>query len=164
MKTQLCRLLASMAVLSSLWGLCGHVHAALGQAPLRQSGTPVDTPSRSALAAVQVPGNAAAYTQNTLSLDTGTVVHEFVNAQGLVFAVRWQGPVLPDFGALFGQYLEDVKEEAASMRASRKRGAPLVINSAKLVVASRGKMRQFSGHAYVPALVPAGVLISDLLR
>jgi hypothetical protein len=105
----------------------------------------------------------AAYTVHDNLLPSGTRVQEFVNPAGLVFAVAWRGPVLPDLRALLGDYLAIFQRHTDAVRQAGLRGGPVNLVQEGLVVRSSGRMGDFSGHAYVPTLVPAGVNIHDLL-
>ena len=98
------------------------------------------------------------------TLDNGTLVREFADAQGVVYAVRWDGPTLPDLHALLGRYFGTFARAAQSRHGARQPGAPLMVQDGEVVVQSRGRMRQFTGFAYVPALVPTHVVIDDVLR
>lgn len=138
--------------------------AALGSAPLPRPNPPGTHPAKSAKAAGVLPADAQLYTDSVITDDSGNVTHEYVNAQGVVFAVRWSGPVLPNFQALFGAHFSALQTAAERSRSSRRRGAPLSLESDALVMVSRGKMGHFTGYAYVPSLVPAGVNVDDLLR
>lgn len=131
--------------------------AALGRAPQAPEQVP-QTRLRQALPA------ASLYTVHQTVLPTGTVVREFVTPGGLVFALSWAGPVLPDLGEFFGDYYAAFQEAARQRRAAGMRGGALVLQQASLVLVSRGRMGNFDGHAYVPALVPAGVAIETLLQ
>ena len=110
----------------------------------------------------QAPANAA-YTVSTVTLSTGTVVQEFVNAQQVVFAVAWQGPVLPDLAVFFGDHYAAFQRAAEEKRAAGQRGGPLLAQQSDLVMVSRGRMGRFQGHAYIPSLVPVTVNIRELL-
>jgi hypothetical protein len=137
--------------------------AALGQ-PL----APVTTSKPSAAAAATRLSAAAStqpnrYTTRSSTLESGTVVSEYATAAGLVFAVAWEGPTLPDLNSLLGSYFPTFREKADASRASRNVGTPFRIDSEGLVVHSSGRMRNFSGYAYAPDLIPAGVNISDIL-
>ena len=138
--------------------------AALGSVPLPRPSTLGTNPPKSAQAASVLPANAQPYTDSVITDASGGVTHEYVNTQGVVFAVRWSGPVLPNFQALFGNHFSALQTEAERSRAARKRGAPLSMESDTLVMVSRGKMGHFTGYAYVPSLVPAGVNVDDLLQ
>ena len=105
----------------------------------------------------------AGYTIQENLLDNGTRVQEFVTPTGVVFAVAWRGPVLPDLKALLGDYLSIFQRHTDSARQAGLRGGPVNLVQAGLVLRSSGRMGDFSGHAYVPALVPVGVNIHDLL-
>ena len=80
---------------------------------------------------------------------------------GTVFAILWEGPIIPDASQLLGNYFT---EYAAAMQARnpKSRNAPVQIRSQTLVAHVQGHMRAFSGSAYAPALVPAGLSVSTL--
>lgn len=103
------------------------------------------------------------YTVHDTVLETGTTVREFANPEGRVFAVAWQGPVLPDLSVLLGGYFPTYKSQVTLLRRGARLGSPVAINHAGLVVNSMGRMRNFFGHAYAPALVPNGVDIQNVL-
>ena len=138
--------------------------ASLGGPPHPRPNTAAAPIPKAAQAASVVPAGAQPFTDSVITDGGGGVTHEYVNTQGVVFAVRWSGPVLPNFQALFGTHFSALQAEAQRSRASRKRGAPLSMESDTLVMVSRGKMGHFTGYAYVPSLVPAGVNIDELLR
>jgi hypothetical protein len=142
----------------------GAVMAALGQAPCvpAAAAAPVQVPAVKLLAAKPVAQNTN-YTTQELQLDSGTLVREYATPAGVVFAVTWRGPVLPDLSALLGNYFSTFKQETDQARTAGKRGAPVNLMRGDLVVRSNGRMRNFFGHAYVPSLIPPGVLINDLL-
>lgn len=104
------------------------------------------------------------YIRHAIQLESGTTVHEYARADGLVFAVAWHGPVLPDLSALLGGYFTAFKFETDLGRERGRRGSPVRIARADLVVRSHGRMRNFFGHAYAPDLVPAGVDIHGALQ
>jgi len=95
--------------------------------------------------------------------DNGTRVQEFVSPVGLVFAVAWQGPVLPDLSLWLGRFHASYRLETEQRRLAGLRGGPVAIARDGLVLRSNGRMRQFFGHAHAPALVPAGLNIQDVL-
>lgn len=144
-------------------GLCvGNAMATLGQTLLVRPSAP---------AAASVPGvkiqssaRPAAYTIQESVLDTGTTVTELATPAGVVFAVSWRGPVLPDLNALLGEYFKAFRQEAQLARTAGRRGSPLAMETDALVVRSNGRMRNFFGSAYAPGLVPADVNIKDALQ
>ena len=92
------------------------------------------------------------FTVHTISLPSGTVVREYVAANGIVFGVAWDGPTLPDLKTTLGAAFDRFAN------ASPTRGAgPLAVSDNDLVVYSSGHLRAFSGHAYLPQALPAGV-------
>lgn len=141
------------------------VSAALGQSPgVAGAAAASSAPSPARLQALTPIASNSLYTQHETQLETGTLVREYATPAGVVFAVSWQGPVLPDLSALLGQYFKTFKVEAERLRMTGRRGGSLTIAHTDLVIHSGGRMRDFSGHAYAPALVPAGVKINDVLR
>lgn len=135
--------------------------AALGGAPLAQSPS-VATALREFKSVS--PASTPNYTIQVVELASGTVVHEFVSESGVVFALNWRGPVLPDFGMVLGTSVTVFNSEARLARVSGKRGGPLGIRAKGLVVLSAGHMRSFHGYAYLEPLVPANVDILSLVQ
>ena len=99
-----------------------------------------------------------------LELNNGTLVWEFVDLSGRVFALRWNGPDLPDMGMLLGSYLPVFKASVQAARQAGKRGGPVVVQSGGLVLVSTGGMGVFQGYAYLEALSPPGVDVPALLK
>ena len=135
--------------------------AALGQAP--SVAPPSSAPAARALAASPVTGTSL-YTSHPLQLENGTLVQEYATPAGLVFAVSWRGPVLPDLSLLLGEFFSGYKLETDQARALGKRGSIVNVVNRKLIVRSTGRMRSFAGYAYAPELIPAGVNIHDVLQ
>jgi hypothetical protein len=91
----------------------------------------------------------------------GMRVREFLTRDGIVFAVTWSGPVVPDLRTLLGASFESyIKSVAALTQPGLHRS--LRIATPELVVESGGHMRAFGGRAYLPPLIPAGVSPADL--
>ena len=101
------------------------------------------------------------YDIQEISNENGMQVREFLTKAGIVFAVAWTGPVVPDLrhllGASFDTYIQ-------SLSAMEPHGLhrPLRIATSELVVEAGGHMRAYSGRAYLPQSVPAGVSTADL--
>lgn len=95
-----------------------------------------------------------AYGVQSFQTATGITVKEYIAADGTVFALSWQGPIMPDLKQLLGQYFSDYVNAARSRHGGRHH---LSIKQAGLVVQAQGRLRAFSGIAYLPAKMPAGV-------
>jgi hypothetical protein len=157
--------------------------AALGGAPMpTPSGANVSTLSAAAAAAA-AQGNAsavarqavqsatsgasststaAAYTVQQTTLSNGTVVREYLTSSGTVFGVAWSGSQPPDLSTLLGSYFPQyVAGVKASHAAGHVRG-PGVVEQSGLVVHSGGHMGAFSGQAWLPQALPAGVSAADI--
>lgn len=143
----------------------GEVMATLGQAPSAMPAASSSSPTPGAKMLAATPAaRSALYTLHEVQLVNGTMVREYATPAGLVFAVSWQGPVLPDLRALLGNYFNTFKLETERVRMTGRRGGPVSIQQSGLVIQSSGRMRNFFGHAYAPDLIPAGVNIKDVLQ
>ena len=104
---------------------------------------------------------AESYAAHEYEAQSGTVVREYVSPGGKVFGVAWQGPRIPDLRQLLGAYYDQYESAASAARNVRHRG-PLLIQEPGLVVQSGGHMRAYSGWAYAPDLLPAGVRAEEI--
>jgi Protein of unknown function (DUF2844) len=101
------------------------------------------------------------YTVHELQTDNGITIREYAATSGRIFAVSWNGPVLPDLTALLGGYFPAFKQAVDARRSAGLRG-PVAIEQDDLVVHSGGRMRAFHGRAWVPSLLPPQVTIAEL--
>ncbi|MFL6693953.1 MAG: DUF2844 domain-containing protein, partial [Ramlibacter sp.] len=130
------------------------VLVAAGSPALASLGGPLSTglPQAGPPVVEQVaPAGGGAYTHVQRQLDSGTVVREFADADGTVFAVSWNGPFLPDLRELLGPTFAVLQDSAA-----RGRTSALSISRPDLVLVSAGHMRGFEGRAWLPPKLPAG--------
>lgn len=104
------------------------------------------------------------YSVQEITAANGVLVREFVSASGVVFAVSWSGPAMPDLQQTLGTYFAQYRTSVEAQRATGQRGGHhhVQIRAPSLVVHSSGHMRQYFGLAYVPSLVPQNLSISDL--
>jgi hypothetical protein len=100
-----------------------------------------------------------AFTVHEFTTPTGTVIREFAAASGEVFAVSWRGPFKPDLRALLGDHYARYASAPRTAGSTRSR---LMIDQPDLVVHSGGHMRYYSGLAYLPQQLPAGVSAGQL--
>lgn len=114
---------------------------------------------QAALAASEQVTDATGYRIYALTMAGGTVVREYVSPAGTVFALSWEGPLLPDLRQLLGDYFTQYSEAA---QAQHRGHAHLAIHRAHLVVESDGRLRAFAGRAYLPEQLPAGFDLADL--
>jgi hypothetical protein len=106
---------------------------------------------------------AASYTVRETTLGNGTVVREYISAAGRVFGLAWSGPQMPDLSDLLGSYFPQYVAGVTNARKLRGGGrGPGVVQESGLVVHSGGHMGAFSGQAYLPQALPAGVSGTDI--
>jgi hypothetical protein len=101
---------------------------------------------------------SAGFAVHRMRLSSGTTVRQYVSSAGLVFAVSWQGPSMPDLQQLLGRYFQPYVEAARSQGA----GAARMVQLPGLVVQTGGHMRAYSGRAYVPLMLPRGVSVEEI--
>lgn len=127
-------------------------HAALG-------GPPEQFNAQDTAVLAHVTSVGASYITRDTTLASGTHVCEYVSG-GSVFAVTWDGPILPDLKALLGKYFDTMVAESARLpRAGRSQVA---IDLPAVVINSGGHMRAFEGSAWIPAEFPAGFTAADV--
>ena len=112
-----------------------------------------DAQAFGALTSQTVMAAATVYTQ---TLPNGLVVRQYADSAGLVFAVAWEGPVLPDFGRLLGSYYP------VYTLAVRQQKRGVNFQTPELVIESGGMMRSFSGRALLPTRLPAAMVPLDI--
>ena len=145
--------------------VCG-VWAVLAQPALAELGGPSESIQsdqarlHAALRRVALPSHV----RHELALPNGGAVHEFTNAQGQVFAVRWSGPGKPDLRSLLGAHFGALQAANASQsgRFGRMARQALTVDRADLKIETGGHMGYFWGLAWLPALLPPGVQPGDL--
>lgn len=99
------------------------------------------------------------FTLHEIQAASGAAVKEYVSPAGVVFALSWTGPSLPDLRQLLGPYFDTYVEAANAQRTGL---GPINVQQPGLVVQSGGKMRAFFGRAYVPAMIPPGVTAGEI--
>ena len=144
--------IALMLFLTLLQGALAY--AALGGAPSDFGGAPAVAARRFAAATANSGAADAVYTVSQSTLDSGTVVREYSDTAGKVFAVSWRGPTLPDLRTLLGDKFA-VMASAAAKRAHAGH-SQLALDQSDVVLVSNGHMRSFAGHAWIPSALPPG--------
>ncbi|WP_343732342.1 DUF2844 domain-containing protein [Duganella sp.] len=133
--------------------------AALGSAP-SNFGTATTQARQAARSLAAASSSDALYTVTQSTLDSGTVVREYSDASGVVFAVSWKGPVLPDLRTLLGDKFTVMTSNAA--KRPKAGHSQLAVNQSDVVIVSNGHMRAYAGQAWIPAALPAGFDTSSI--
>jgi len=102
--------------------------------------------------------SAARFAVHRLRLRSGTAIQEYVSSAGMVFAVSWRGPSMPDLQQLLGRYFEPYVEALKQQNA----GGSRAVQQTGLVVQTGGHMRAYFGRVYVPAMLPRGVSDAEI--
>jgi hypothetical protein len=102
------------------------------------------------------------YALHEIRSASGTMIREYVNPTGMVFAVAWDGPWLPDLRQVLGDHFDRYQAVMQSRQRSRTGRGAVLIDEPGLVVQMSGHPRAFKGRAYVPALLPAGLQLESI--
>jgi hypothetical protein len=114
-----------------------------------------------ALQGVAEAGSGPQYSVQDIRASSGLQVREYLDSKGIVFAVSWSGPVMPELQRLLGSYYAEYSAAVAAVApGGLRRGLNVVLPD--LVVQSGGHLRAYAGRAYLPTLLPAGVTVSTL--
>lgn len=118
------------------------------------SGTPT--------AKLKQSGTAAASYTVTESTDSNKIfIRQYVDSEGLVFAVAWRGPIVPDLESLLGSYAAEFKT-SVSNQGKLKGRRRLRVDTGHIVVEGGGRQRDQSGRAYISSSLPVGFNLKDL--
>lgn len=120
-------------------------------------GAPSQFPAASSgrMHAMSAAGPAAAdFTVNVTTLPSGTTVREYTARSGVVFAVSWNGPFMPDLRTLLGPHFAALAAEGA--RRPKAGHSQLRVAAQDLSIESSGHMRAYTGRAWIASLLPAG--------
>jgi Protein of unknown function (DUF2844) len=98
-----------------------------------------------------------------IRMPDGSSIRQFVNAQGIVYAVAWSTRLKPDFAQLLGRHAADFDAgvSAVAQTPGIKRSA--VVDRGDLVVVSAGRPGAFVGRAWLKSQLPQGTG-SDAIR
>jgi Protein of unknown function (DUF2844) len=99
------------------------------------------------------------YRIHEIQLPSGTALREFAAVGGNVFAVAWNGPVIPNLRQALGSYFDVYVSAAKTKHAGHNH---LQILHSDFVMQSGGHMRAFTGRAYLPQVLPSGTSVEEL--
>ncbi len=103
---------------------------------------------------------SGSYTVSASTLPSGTEIRQYLSSSGVVFAVAWSGPFIPDLRQLLGTYFDTMVTRQAGLGNAGHRHFSM--HEPGLVIESGGHQRSFAGRAYLPAELPAGVNVQDI--
>jgi hypothetical protein len=140
-------------------------HAALGETA---DSVAADAASFNANAFKHTPRSAlnapavVAYTVEQMTTASGIAVNEYVGPDARVFAITWRGPRPPDLSVLLGSYLSQYQEAANAGGLTAHGLHHASVRGNDVVVEMAGHMRDMSGRAFLPAMLPRGVEQSEV--
>lgn len=149
------RALLLMLFLSVLQGALAY--AALGSSPSSFEQNGIQMAARSIMP--RSADSIAVYTVSQNRLASGTVVREYANLQGVVFAVSWNGPTLPDLQSLMGEQFTMLSNHSNPDAARAGTGAPqrqLALSPSDMMMVASSHQRNYVGRAWIPAALPPG--------
>ena len=149
----------SPVLLSALCALGSLGFAYPAAATLGETETTVQGNVATLNASIKSSQDLSTYKVHELALPSGTLVREYVNASGMVFAVSWSGPYMPNLQELLGQYFATLQTAPKAAHADRRH---LQVELNGLLVQNSGHMRAFRGRAYLPAAIPGGMSVGEI--
>ena len=104
----------------------------------------------------------SAYALHEIRSASGTMIREYVDSSGTVFAVAWDGPWLPDFRQVLGEHFDHYQAAMRARQQARTARGVVVIDDGGLVVQMSGHPRAFTGRAYLSNRLPAGLQLESI--
>ena len=154
---KLTSLRAAIAILLATAG--GSVHAQLGST----TGTAAiasGTSDQSAAVIHQADNSALRWQETT---DANQIrVRQYVSTNGLVYAVSWDGPAMPDVSTLLGTRFERYRQGATAALENANGLRSSHVDGNDFAVETSVRLREFSGRAWLPDALPAGVTTADI--
>jgi hypothetical protein len=111
-------------------------------------------------AAKQTSSSTGNYTVHEITLPSGTLVRQYVSSAGVVFAVTWKGPHLPNLQQILGDHFQTLVAHQTKQTLVGHRS--ITHHADDLVIESSGHPRSFVGRAYLPTAIPAGITPQDI--
>jgi hypothetical protein len=102
------------------------------------------------------------YALHEIRSASGTMIREYVDPAGTVFAVAWDGPWLPDLRQVLGEHFDHYQAAMRARQQSRTGRGVVNIDEGGLVVQMSGHPRAFTGRAYLPSRLPAGIQLASI--
>ena len=102
------------------------------------------------------------YALHEIRAASGTLIREFVNSSGTVFAVAWEGAWMPDLRQVLGDHFDEYEAAMRARQGARRARGAVVIDQPGLFVQISGHARAFTGRAYLPGQLPPGIRIETI--
>jgi len=147
--------------LGMLWtvtGISSIAHASLGG-----DSSSIETDRmvmRAEHTAKQTPSPTGNYTVYEIALPSGTLVRQYASSAGVVFAVTWKGPFIPNLKQILGDHYQTLL--ALQVQQTLVGHRSVSHHAGDLVIESSGHPRSFVGRAYLPAALPAVITPQDI--
>ncbi len=145
------RLVVAAAVIAALW-------SCVASATLGEPESSIGAETQLGRASIKQTDRGT-YRVHEIQQPSGTLIREYANPAGMVFAVTWHGPFAPNLQQTLGGYFDEYKAEARAGRLDRNH---VQVRQDNLVVQVGGHMRAQSGLAYLPQALPSGLTVGDL--
>ena len=141
----------------------GPAHAQLGAiVAINAAGTSSSVNPANATAPVlhQAANSAVRWQEST---DANQIrVRQYVSSSGQVYAVSWDGPTMPDVAVLLGTSFDRYRQEANTALPNASGLHSSRVSTSDLMAETAVRLRDFSGRAWLPSALPAGVTAADI--
>jgi hypothetical protein len=102
------------------------------------------------------------YTICEIKVSTGTRVREFISPAGVVFAIAWEGPIVPELRQFLGSYFQKYSDALQAQKPRYLSRRPLYLHLPDLVFETGGRMGSYYGRAYIPQSMPEEVRAEEV--
>lgn len=99
----------------------------------------------------------SSFTVHEIHPQTGIVIREYVSRAGKVFAITWHGGWPPDKKQLLGTYFPKYQQAIQAQPSAHALRRVVNIVQPEFVFQEGGHLRSYTGRAYLPQMLPAGV-------
>jgi Protein of unknown function (DUF2844) len=91
-------------------------------------------------------------------------VHEYVDKNGHVFAVTWDGRITPNLSVIFGKHYAEYRRELAQVHREKGRRNFQSLSTSKLKIVQTGHLGHWMGSAILTGQLPKDTTTEQILK
>lgn len=117
-----------------------------------------------AAAPASITVSGSVFTRHGLELDSGGRITQFSDSNGMVFAVSWSAPTMPDLDALLGAHKISMDQAQAERQRLVRSPRNFSAGRGDLISVSNGHLRAYKGYAYLQSIMPKSFDLKELSK
>lgn len=135
-------------------------HAALGE---KAQTVANDAKTLRAASLAAKPATAGVnFVRHEIALPDGGKAVEFADENGVVFAVSWNSPTMPDLSTLLGAYRSSLERVQQDQLGKVRSPRLLSASEGDWTIVSTGHLRAYKGYSYLRSQLPQGFDLKEL--